>query len=90
MTATPASIQAKTVAMRSACGMREPDQVEINQYNQGGGRLRYRAPGVITSCDPGGCWDSNGERYNRGAGNTLFPANGSPACQVLGNQLHCP
>ncbi|WP_434064368.1 DUF4124 domain-containing protein [Pseudomonas aeruginosa] len=48
------------------------------------------APGVITNCDSGGCWDSNGVRYNRGAGNTHFPANGGPACEFVGGNMVCP
>lgn len=48
------------------------------------------APAVIVSCDGAGCWDSNGQRYNRGAGATHFPANGGPACQLVGGQMICP
>ncbi|MGP3616803.1 DUF4124 domain-containing protein [Pseudomonas aeruginosa] len=48
------------------------------------------APGVLTSCDDSGCWDSNGARYNRGAGNTHFPANGGPACELVGGNMVCP
>ena len=47
-------------------------------------------PAVITNCDSTGCWDSNGQRYNRGAGATHFPANGGPACQLVGGQMICP
>lgn len=47
-------------------------------------------PAVITSCDPGGCWDSNGLRYNKGAGTTHFPANGGHACQYISGQMICP
>lgn len=48
------------------------------------------APGVLTSCDESGCWDSNGARYNRGAGNTHFPASGGPACELVGGNMVCP
>lgn len=47
-------------------------------------------PAVMSSCDPGGCWDSNGLRYNRGAGATHFPANGGPACQLINGNMICP
>lgn len=47
-------------------------------------------PALIVNCDAGGCWDSNGQRYNRGAGATHFPANGGPACQLTGGQMICP
>ena len=48
------------------------------------------APAGITSCDAGGCWDTNGMRYNKGAGTTHFPANGGPACQLIDGQMICP
>lgn len=47
------------------------------------------APGVITNCDPSGCWDSNGLRYNKGTGTTYFSASGS-SCQLIGGQMQCP
>lgn len=43
---------------------------------------------VITNCDQGGCWDSNGGRYTRGAGNTFFGPNG--ACTATAAGLVCP
>lgn len=48
------------------------------------------SPATITSCDSGGCWDTNGVRYNRGAGATHFPSHGGPACQLIGGQMNCP
>lgn len=48
------------------------------------------APAIITNCDSGGCWDTNGLRYNKGAGATHFPANGGPACQLINGQMICP
>ena len=44
-------------------------------------------PAVITSCDSGGCWDSNGTRLNR-AGPMLIGPGG--ACVATGLQVHCP
>jgi len=44
-------------------------------------------PAVITSCDSGGCWDSNGTRLNR-AGPMLIGPGG--ACVASGLQVHCP
>lgn len=41
-----------------------------------------KPPGVITSCDGAGCWDSNGVRYNRGAGPTYFSSDGH-TCQAV-------
>lgn len=48
------------------------------------------APSVITSCDEGGCWDSNGVRYNKGAGNTHFRATGGASCELVNGQMMCP
>ena len=48
------------------------------------------APAQIVNCDAGGCWDTNGGRYNRGAGATHFPAAGGPACQLINGQMICP
>ena len=44
-------------------------------------------PAVITSCDSGGCWDSNGTRLNR-AGPLLIGPGGS--CVTTGLQVRCP
>jgi hypothetical protein len=44
-------------------------------------------PAVITSCDSGGCWDSNGRRLNS-AGPLLIGPRG--ACVTSGLQVHCP
>ncbi len=46
-------------------------------------------PSMITSCDAGGCWDNLGNRYNRGAGGTHFPATGG-SCQLIGGMMRCP
>ena len=35
------------------------------------------------SCDPSGCWGSDGARYTRGAGNVMFGTNGK-MCQFTG------
>lgn len=48
------------------------------------------APAPIVNCDAGGCWDTNGGRYNRGAGDTHFPSTGGPACQLINGQMICP
>jgi len=45
-------------------------------------------PSSITSCDPGGCWDNLGNRYNKGAGTTYFNQHGG-VCQSVGGQMHC-
>lgn len=48
------------------------------------------SPPVITNCDPAGCWDSNGVRYNKGAGDTYFPTSGGSACQRINGNFSCP
>lgn len=49
---------------------------------------RHSVPTTLTSCDNGGCWGSNGDRYNKGAGNTYFRSGGG-TCQVIGTQMQC-
>jgi hypothetical protein len=44
-------------------------------------------PPVITSCDAGGCWDSNGTRLNR-AGPVLLGPGGM--CTTVGATVRCP
>jgi hypothetical protein len=44
-------------------------------------------PAVVTACDPGGCWDSNGTRLNRAGPNFIGPKG---MCSVQGNLVHCP
>jgi hypothetical protein len=44
-------------------------------------------PAVITTCDPGGCWDSNGGRLNS-VGPMLVGPRGP--CVVQGGLAHCP
>ncbi|MDO5288517.1 MAG: DUF4124 domain-containing protein [Pseudomonadota bacterium] len=50
---------------------------------------RRRNP-TLTNCDQGGCWGTDGTRYNRGAGNTFFSSKGGTCTAINGNQLHCP
>ncbi|TFZ00773.1 hypothetical protein EZ313_20215 [Ramlibacter henchirensis] len=47
----------------------------------------FQPPPVVTSCDLGGCWDSNGTRLNR-AGPLLIGPRG--ACVTSGATVHCP
>jgi hypothetical protein len=44
-------------------------------------------PPVVTSCDPGGCWDSYGTRLNRAGPNLIGPQG---LCTVHGALLNCP
>jgi len=44
---------------------------------------------ILTNCDSAGCWDTNGGRYNRAAGNTFFGPNGV-ACTRTAAGTVCP
>lgn len=92
MTRNKATVASREAAMRSACGLREPDRVEIHNDYRGRtpARVHRPNPGVITHCDAGGCWDRTGGRYNKGAGNGDFPAGGGGACQMIGGRMQCP
>lgn len=46
------------------------------------------APSVITSCDPGGCWDNFGNRYNGSGGPTYIRQDGR-VCQNIGSMIQC-
>lgn len=87
-----ARLNMKREAMYGACGMREPDRTEINIKNNhydDNGRRNVGGPSIITNCDSSGCWDTQGGRYHRGAGNTYFGPSGA-ACQRTGSQMNCP
>jgi len=45
------------------------------------------SPAPVTSCDPGGCWDSGGQRYN-GSGAVMIHGNGR-VCQQVGSMMQC-
>jgi len=48
------------------------------------------APGSLTTCDTGGCWDNLGRRYNyNGTGPTLIGPTGR-LCIRTGDKVECP
>ena len=47
------------------------------------------APGMMTNCDPAGCWDTSGNRYNKAGGSGNFHRQDGRFCQQIGNQLQC-
>lgn len=51
-------------------------------------RPRAPVPTTITNCDPSGCWDNLGNRYNRN-GSSGFTRNDGKLCQQVGTQLNC-
>lgn len=47
-----------------------------------------RPPATVTTCDPGGCWNTDGSRYEGGAGGTYLDRNGR-LCQRNGVMMQC-
>lgn len=93
--ARPSTMQHYKARVQAACG-RDPEGSSPRHFEQSdrSGAAdqddeRRRGPVVITNCDQGGCWDTRGERYNRGNGGTHFGPNGV-VCQMMGGQMICP
>ena len=76
---------ADELAMYSACGIKPPDKSIINVTNIHVGGF---PTGRMTKCDRQNCWDEQGNRYQRGAGGTLFGPRG--VCTQVGLRLDCP
>jgi hypothetical protein len=49
---------------------------------------RPTSPVPLGSCDAGGCWDNNANRYNGGAAGTYLDKSGKP-CQRVGSWIQC-
>jgi hypothetical protein len=49
---------------------------------------RPPAPVPVTGCDPGGCRDADGHRYNGPTGNTYLDQSGKP-CSRTGTWVQC-
>ena len=45
-------------------------------------------PSMITNCDPGGCWDNQGQRYNGTGGTPYFRQDGK-VCQSVAGRMQC-
>lgn len=46
-------------------------------------------PGMlVVSCDPGGCWDEFGGRYDRAGGGAFVRGDGK-SCLMIKNRMHC-
>src|ERR1700737_548192 len=50
--------------------------------------VKPEAPFPVTTCDAGGCWNANGNRYQGGAGNIYLDSNGR-ICQRNGAWMQC-
>ncbi len=67
-------------ASASGQSARKPSSAETLPSSSG--------PAIVVNCDPAGCWDTQGRRYNKGAGPTFIRSDGRP-CQQVGNQFQC-
>jgi hypothetical protein len=47
-----------------------------------------QGPRTLVNCDPAGCWDTQGKRYNGGAGGVFFSTDGR-TCIRAGTNLNC-
>lgn len=83
------SIASEAMAVESECGLPSGTAADVTSSHAASKAPppRRPAPGVITSCDSGGCWDSAGTRYNR-SGNVMIGPRG--ACTVNGDVMNCP
>lgn len=50
---------------------------------------KHQHPTVITSCNRGGCWDDQGNRYNNRAGNRVINTTTGETCQKRGARINC-
>lgn len=80
----PDAIAAKRSAMFVACGQAEPrpEPVRPAQYARGTTIFNIR------SCDTAGCWDTSGNRFSQGPGQSYVSPTGA-SCQLQGMQMHC-
>ncbi|AYH45890.1 DUF4124 domain-containing protein [Azoarcus sp. DN11] len=88
-----AAIDAKRSAMFGACGMKEPDRVEVRRNVVVRQELapvpRSMAPaGLDTRCNGSDCRDSAGNHFQKDRRGTLHSPNGP--CRFIGKSLHCP
>lgn len=92
MTQTKSTVEAKRSAMYGACGMREPDRVEITniEVNNAPSRspIPSSGPSRITNCSGSGCRDDAGGRYDRLSGD-LYRGPDGQRCRSVGNRMEC-
>lgn len=77
-----------TRSQREALAALETGQPMPLKSPSTGGSTPPTTPSNMTNCDGAGCWDTNGTRYNKGAGNTYFPSTGG-VCQNIGGRMQC-
>jgi hypothetical protein len=49
--------------------------------------VAIQRPPAVGACDPGGCWDSNGNRLNRVGPNLMSPRG---QCTTVNGIVNCP
>lgn len=85
-------LTARQRAMSSACGsgasMADIERVSL-EHKKAAAASRQSAPAHITNCDGAGCWDTQGNRYNRGAGPTHIRQDGRVCHDTGGGQMLC-
>lgn len=72
-------------AALAACGLPVSEQ---NRKDQDPPPDDPPNPGIVTKCDPGGCWDTHGKRYN-GSGRGNFFRQDGRSCQQIGDRMRC-
>lgn len=87
MTRTKSTVEAKRSAMYGACGMREPDRVEITNIEVNNSPPQRRKSQFL-DCDATGCWSDTGERYDRAGGNNYWSPR-KELCQNVGGMMRC-
>ncbi|WP_431777286.1 DUF4124 domain-containing protein [Ottowia caeni] len=93
--ASPQKIDADRGSARQVCGFDPwpgPSMTQIDTENRRSRALEAAAQArmnpIITSCDAGGCWDTNGIRYN-GTNGRYFRAGDDTFCTRVGKTLNC-
>lgn len=78
----------------SACGFnpyqadKDAKKAALRERRLAEAEEERRRPSVITSCDGGGCWGSDGTRYNSAGGGNFNSTKGG-FCRSVGNMMHC-
>jgi hypothetical protein len=81
---SPETLAAPTTTTQATIP-RQPEMHAIPRASQSPPADR---PTPVTGCDPGGCWDTGGNRYNSGAGNTYLN-NAGKLCTRNGAWMQC-
>ena len=80
-----ALLQARACATGGSTAEADPDPP---RHRERASTSSTPQPTQLTNCDPAGCWDTTGTRYNRAAGGNFFRSDGK-FCTGAGAQLIC-